>query len=99
MSASMETKLGSKEAIPMKKADSQLTEPRCTIRDVENGDAIPTPTRDSSHSMSSRQATKEEGGSDQNSGNPHKEKITFDDGPIPDGGYSWVIVVCQFISQ
>ncbi|KIM26023.1 hypothetical protein M408DRAFT_330808 [Serendipita vermifera MAFF 305830] len=27
------------------------------------------------------------------------EKIVFDDGPIPDGGFGWVIVICQFFSQ
>jgi hypothetical protein len=82
-------------SIPTKKANDQIL----TIRDVENGDATPTMSIDSNHSGSSRQAIKQEGGSEKNSDGTHKETVTFDDGPIPDGGYSWVIVVCQFISQ
>ena len=27
------------------------------------------------------------------------ETVTFDDGPIPDGGYSWVILLCHTTSQ
>ena len=85
--------------IPIKKPNVQFTEPRLTIRDVENGDGVSTLGSDSIHSVSSRQAIKQESGSDENPGCPHKEKVTFNDGPIPDGGYSCVIVACRFISQ
>jgi hypothetical protein len=83
-------------AVPMKKANDQFL----TIREVENGDATPTlASIDSSRSVSSRQAIQQESGSDKSSNTPPKEIVTFDEGPIPDGGYSWVVVVCQFISQ
>jgi len=83
----------------MRMPNSQYTEQRFIIPNVVCVDATPTISTYPGHTMSSRQATKQEGGSNQSSDSPNKEKVTFDDGPIPDGGYSWVIVVCQFVSQ
>jgi hypothetical protein len=98
----MKTKSGTGEGLPMKKVDHEnplVTAQQCTIQDMENGDALSARNSSSSLSRASSQATKREEHANQNLDSPHKETITFDDGPIPDGGYSWVIIVCQFISQ
>jgi len=94
----MDTKSSSKTSTAVVPKTGQAG-PCCAIRDIERGDTDRLSCQDS-RSTDSSQTTIEVPANDAVvSEKKHTETVTFDDGPIPDGGYSWVIVVCQFISQ
>ena len=80
-----------------KKSSSTVTNTTVTaVRDIEAGENL---CRESDTTNPSAGTTKENSFIDQLPINKHKEIAIFDDGPIPDGGYGWVVVVCQFVSQ